>query len=76
MVEQPVIDPEHIVVTEPVPGSEIWVHLMYVQTLDGLYAPIGLRRPLGVGPFPIVLLASGKEKAVDVVVDFLNRHLA
>jgi dienelactone hydrolase len=59
MVEQPVIDPEHIVVTEPVPGSEIPVRLMYVQTLDGLYAPIGLRRPRGAGPFPIVLLASG-----------------
>jgi dienelactone hydrolase len=53
------IDPERVVVTEPVPGSDIPVHLMYVPTLDGLYAPIGLRRPPGEGRVPIVLLASG-----------------
>src|SRR3989442_8738251 len=53
------VDPDHVVLTEPVPGSDIPVHLMYVPTLDGLYAPIGLRRPQGEGRFPIVLLASG-----------------
>lgn len=52
-------DPEHVVVTEPVPGSAIPVDLMYVPTLDGLYVPFGLRRPPGGGRFPIVLLASG-----------------
>jgi hypothetical protein len=55
----PAVDPERVVVIEPVPGSEIPVHLMYVPTLDGLYAPIGLRRPPGEGRVPIVLLASG-----------------
>lgn len=55
----PAVDPERIVVTEPVPGSDIPVHLMYVPTLDGLYAPIGLRRPPDDGWVPIVLLASG-----------------
>ncbi len=53
------IDPEHVVLIEPVPGSGIPVHLMYVETMDGLYAPIGLRKPQGDGPFPIVLLTSG-----------------
>lgn len=53
------MDPEHIEITEPVPGSDLPVHLMYVETWDGLYAPIGVRRPPGDGPFPIVLLASG-----------------
>lgn len=53
------IDPEHVVITEPVEGSEFPVHLMYIETLDGLYAPIGLRKPSGEGPFPVVLLASG-----------------
>ncbi|MEK6709959.1 MAG: acyl-CoA thioester hydrolase/BAAT C-terminal domain-containing protein, partial [Nitrospinota bacterium] len=53
------IDPENVVITEEVPGSDFPVHLMYVQTLDGLYTPIGLRTPYGEGPFPIVLLASG-----------------
>ena len=53
------IDPGHVDIIEPVGGSEIPVHLIYVETWDGLYAPIGLRLPPGDGPFPIVLLASG-----------------
>ena len=61
-------DPEHLfvpkpvespvtTVTEPVRGSRIPMQLMYVETVDGLYAPIGLRKPDGPGPFPIVLFA-------------------
>jgi dienelactone hydrolase len=53
------IDPQHIVVTEPVRGSDIPVQLMYVELVDGVYAPIGLRTPRGQGPFPLVLFASG-----------------
>lgn len=52
-----VIDPESVSLVETVDGAE--VHLIYVPTWDGLYAPIGLRKPDGDGPFPIVLLASG-----------------
>lgn len=59
MSGQSPIDPERVVITEPVPGSTTPVQLMYVPTLDGLYAPIGLRRPPGEGRAPIVLLASG-----------------
>jgi dipeptidyl aminopeptidase/acylaminoacyl peptidase len=51
------IDPEHVVITETIGGKP--VDLMYVETWDGLYTPIGLRRPNGDGPFPLVLLASG-----------------
>ena len=62
------IDPEHIflkepvnnpvtVVTEPVKGSDIPLQLIYVETVDGMYAPIGLRKPPGNGPFPIILFA-------------------
>lgn len=51
------IDPENVVITEMVDGRP--VHLMLVETWDGLYAPIGLRKPDGEGPFPTVLLASG-----------------
>jgi dipeptidyl aminopeptidase/acylaminoacyl peptidase len=54
---QPTLDPERVVITEEVDGAQ--VHLMYVPTRDGLYAPIGLRKPPGDGPFPVVLLASG-----------------
>ncbi len=53
------IDPERVVITEQVAGSEYPVHLMYVELLDGVYAPIGLRIPEGEGPHPVVLLASG-----------------
>lgn len=53
------LDSEQVDIIEEVDGSDIPVHLMYVPTWDGLYAPIGLRKPPGDGPFPIVLLASG-----------------
>jgi predicted esterase len=52
-------DPEAVEIIEPVPGSPHPAHLIYVETWDGLYAPIGLRLPSGDGPFPLVLLASG-----------------
>ena len=32
---------------------------MYVEMIDGVYAPIGLRTPPGAGPFPLVLFAAG-----------------
>jgi dipeptidyl aminopeptidase/acylaminoacyl peptidase len=53
------LDPAHIVVTEPVRDSDIPVRLIYVELIDGVYAPIGLRLPHGKGPFPLVLFASG-----------------
>ena len=54
-----ILDPEHVVVTEPVEGSSIPVHLTYVEAADGVYIPIALRKPAGAGPFPIVLFATG-----------------
>ena len=53
------IDPERVVITESVPGSEYPVHLTYVELLDGVYAPIGLRMPESSGPHPTVLLGRG-----------------
>ncbi|HSM43554.1 MAG TPA: acyl-CoA thioester hydrolase/BAAT C-terminal domain-containing protein, partial [Acidimicrobiia bacterium] len=53
------LDPESIEIVEPVSGSAYPTHLIYIETWDGLYAPIGLRLPSGDGPFPVVLLASG-----------------
>jgi len=58
-VTNPGINPDHVVIREPVRGSDIPVELMYVELIDGVYAPIGLRRPAGEGPFPLVLFASG-----------------
>lgn len=51
------IDPDRVVITEEVDGRT--VHLMYLETWDGLYAPIGMMKPEGEGPFPCVLMASG-----------------
>jgi dienelactone hydrolase len=53
------LDPEHVVVTEAVRGSPFPVHLMYVEMIDGVYIPIGLRKPADEGSFPIVLCATG-----------------
>jgi dienelactone hydrolase len=65
------IDPQHVVVTEPVRGSDIPVQLTYVEMIDGVYAPIGLRTPPGRGPFPLVLFAAGNGGGgMSVVRDF------
>jgi dienelactone hydrolase len=53
------LEAELTTITEPVAGSDIPVQLIYVETWDGLYTPIGLRVPPGDGPHPVVLLASG-----------------
>ncbi len=53
------IDSKPIVISEPVKDSPIPVDLMLIEMIDGVYAPIGLRKPAGQGPFPLVLFASG-----------------
>src|SRR5437763_12198488 len=61
--------------SEPVRGSDIPVQLMYVETIDGLYSPIGLRVPPGRGPFPLVLFASGNGGGgMTVVRDFTQNR--
>jgi dienelactone hydrolase len=57
--ETALMDPLHVVISEPVRGSKFPVQLMYVEMIDGVYAPIGLRMPSGDGPFPLILFASG-----------------
>jgi dienelactone hydrolase len=64
-----------VVVTEPVRDSDIPVRFIYVETIDGLYTPIGLRTPRGRGPFPLVLFARGNGGGGVVVVrDFTQNH--
>jgi len=55
----PAIDPARVVVSVPVPGSRYPVDLMYVEMVDGAYIPIGMRKPEGSGPFPLILFATG-----------------
>ncbi len=45
------------VLIEPVMGSDIPVELRFVELLDGIYAPIGFRKPEGAGPFPTIVFA-------------------
>src|SRR3954468_11563076 len=69
------LDPEHVAIIEPVRGSEMPVHLMYVETIDGLYTPIGLRTPSSGGPFPLVLFAAGNGGGgMSVVRDFTQNR--
>lgn len=61
--------------TEPVAGSDIPVDITLVETVDGLFTPIGLRRPKGQGPFPIVLFFTGNGGAgVQQVRDYINNR--
>ena len=53
------VDPGNVVIEEALEGSEIPVIYAYIETVDGLYAPIGIRKPEGNGPFPMILFASG-----------------
>lgn len=53
------IDSHEVEILAQVAGSQHPVHLLYVETWDGLYAPVGLRLPEGPGPFPTVVMASG-----------------
>ena len=48
---------ESVSFTETIDGRD--VEMILIETWDGLYTPIGVVRPDGDGPFPIVLLASG-----------------
>ena len=69
------MEAEQVVITEPVRDSDIPVQLMYVEMIDGLYAPIGLRKPRGNGPFPLVLFASGNGGGgMAVVRDFTQNR--
>lgn len=51
------IDPCNVLMADTIDGAP--AVFAYVETWDGLYAPIGIRKPDGDGPFPMVLLARG-----------------
>lgn len=45
------------IITEPVMGSDIPTEYRFVEMLDGVYSPIGVRTPEGDGPFPTIVFA-------------------
>ena len=53
------LEPAVFVFTEPVRNSDIPVDITLLETVDGLYTAIGLRKPKGKGPFPVVLFFTG-----------------
>jgi len=56
--------------SEEIRGSQFPVAYHLIETDDGLFTPIGLRKPAGEGPFPIVLFASGNGgEGLDYVKD-------
>jgi dienelactone hydrolase len=63
------------VIIEPVRDSDIPVRLMQIETIDGLYARIGLRTPKAQGPFPLILFARGNGGGgMAAVRDFTQNH--
>jgi dipeptidyl aminopeptidase/acylaminoacyl peptidase len=53
------LEPAVFVFTEPVQNSDIPVDITLLETVDGLYTAIGVRKPPGKGPFPIVMFFTG-----------------
>jgi dienelactone hydrolase len=69
-------DARHPLMVEPVRGSDIPVQLMYIEMVDGVYVPIGLRTPPGDGPFPLVLFAYGNGGGGMAVVREFTQNLS
>ena len=49
-------------ITRPVLGSAIPMELTFVLTRDEIYVPIGIRKPAGDGPFPVITMGRGDGK--------------
>jgi dienelactone hydrolase len=55
----PELPPHGYVITRPVRGSGIPVDCTFVLTRDEIYVPIGVRKPEGDGPFPVIAMGRG-----------------
>ena len=53
-------DAPYVAVNKSIPGSGKSWELHLVQTRDQIYVPIGIRKPEGDGPFPMILIGSGE----------------
>lgn len=50
----------YVLVERTIPRSGTPWELHLIQTSDEIYAPIGVRKPAGNGPFPMILIGSGQ----------------
>ena len=55
----PELPPHGYIITKPVRGSDIPVDYTFVLTRDEIYVPIGVRKPNGHGPFPVITMGRG-----------------
>ena len=55
----PELPPHGYVITKPVRGSDIPVDYTFVLTRDEIYVPVGVRKPKGRGPFPVITMGRG-----------------
>jgi len=55
----PELPPHGYVITRPVRGSDIPADYTLVLTRDEIYVPIGVRKPKGAGPFPVITMGRG-----------------
>lgn len=56
------LPPHGYSITRPVRGSSIPLELTFVLTRDEIYVPIGIRKPAGDGPFPVITMGRGDGK--------------
>ena len=56
------LPPHGYSITRPVRGSAIPMELTFVLTRDEIYVPIGIRKPAGDGPFPVITMGRGDGK--------------
>jgi dienelactone hydrolase len=50
----------YVRIEQTIPGTGTPWELQLVQTTDEIYVPIGVRKPAGNGPFPMILIGSGQ----------------
>ena len=73
----------YIVVERTLPGSGTVWELQLVLARDEIYVPIGVRKPDGDGPFPLILVGSGQgrdgllkiDQAMEDVEELMDRFV-
>ena len=73
----------YIVIERMLPDSGTAWELQLVLARDEIYIPIGVRKPDGVGPFPLILIGSGQgrdgllkiEQAMEDVEELMDRFV-
>ncbi len=58
-VQKAQADAQYFVIERQIPGSNATYELHFVLTRDEIYTPVGIRKPKGKGPFPVILISAG-----------------